>query len=94
ADPRVWRRRRWSRPGPEQLSAPGRECLAALRAAPGEVERAWGWIDGRRTVWQILERLQHGGAVELSALSQYLQLLADEGLVEARRDEGQTGDWR
>ena len=53
-----WRACRWSQPADELLSAKGRRQLAELRATPGQVERAWPWINGRRTAAEICDRLQ------------------------------------
>lgn len=80
AGPR-WRPLRWGRPGDRQLSPEGRERLSELRAAPGRVERAWPWINGRRTTGEICARLELGGAVELASVEGYLELMEREGFL-------------
>ncbi len=80
-DGRVFRRRVWHRPDEAGLSPAGRDRLAALRAESGKVDRAWHWLNGRRTVVEVWERLQAGGTVSAAVLQAYLEALEAEGLV-------------
>jgi hypothetical protein len=81
AEPR-WRPLCWGRAGDRQLTEEGRERLNELRATPGQVERAWPWINGRRTAGGICQRLQLGGAVERGTVEGYMELMAQEGFLE------------
>jgi hypothetical protein len=71
----------WHRPDAAAWSPAARDRLAALQSAPGQVDRAWHWLNGRRTVAEVWERLQVGGVVAFPVVQAYLQLLEDEGLV-------------
>jgi hypothetical protein len=77
-----WRPLCWSRPGDRQLTEEGRERLNELRAAAGKVERAWPWINGRRTAGEICQHLQLGGTVEKSTVEGYLELMEQENFLE------------
>jgi hypothetical protein len=50
--------------------------------AEGLAGRVWPWINGRRTVAQIAERLPRGGQVDLAAVVESVRALARAGLVE------------
>jgi len=78
----VFKRLRWEMVADEDLSAAGQARLPALRERCSGVERMWPWINGRRTVREIWERVQFGGTVPWEAAIDYLELLAAEGLVE------------
>ena len=77
----VWRRRQWTAPAAGALSEAGQERLAALEAEGGGPARAWAWINGRRSVSEVWERLQHGGAVPCETVAAYLALMAEEGVL-------------
>jgi hypothetical protein len=78
----VFRRLRWEMVADDDLSAAGQARLPALRERCSGVERMWPWINGRRTVREIWERVQFGGAAPWDVAIDYLELLAAEGLVE------------
>ncbi len=48
---------------------------------PG-IHRAWDWLNGRRTLGEVWERLQYGGKTPFGALCALIALLQEEGLVE------------
>jgi uncharacterized protein DUF4910 len=78
---RVPRRLRWDVPEDGSLSSAARSKLQVLASSGGDVTRAWEWINGRRSLERIWERLQYGGLVEREALAGYVEMLVNEGCV-------------
>jgi len=78
---RVPKRLRWDAPDDEALSDVARTILEELRAGAGLVERAWEWINGRRSLERIWERLQYGGPVARETLARYVELMVDGGYL-------------
>ncbi|MBI3947617.1 MAG: DUF4910 domain-containing protein [Armatimonadetes bacterium] len=76
----VARRLRWRVPGAALLSGNARLRLSAPGGA-ADTARVWQWIDGRRTAREVWERLQHGGAIALPTVVEYLRVMAAEGMV-------------
>jgi len=74
----VVKRRRWRRPADQAYSEAGRARLLSLRRRHPSVEEAWSWLDGRRDVGQVWERLQFGAPVTGRAVADYLDLLVAE----------------
>ena len=79
--PQVFKRLRWKKPTDDRFSEDGQARLRALRARCAGVDRVWDWINGRRTVGEIWERVQFGGAVPCEVVVAYLELLASEKLA-------------
>jgi len=77
----VFKRLRWEMVADDDFSAAGQARLQALRERCSGVERMWPWINGRRTVREIWERVQFGGAVSWDVATDYLELLAAEGFA-------------
>jgi len=77
----VFKRLRWEMVADDDLSAAGEARLPALRERCSGVERIWPWINGRRTVREIWERVQFGGTVPWDVMADYLELLAAEGFA-------------
>lgn len=77
----VFKRLRWRMPADSNFSEAGRAKLSDLRKRNGNALRAWNWINGRRTVEEIWERVQFGGAVDYETVADYLELLSAEGMV-------------
>jgi len=73
---RLW----WQHPPDSAFSDSGRERLRALRER-GNVDRIWNWINGRRTVKEIYDRVQFGGAITYDIVKKYAELLVDEGFA-------------
>ena len=80
-DGRVIKRLRWSRPYEYAFSEERREKVVELRQRNGNVERAWEWLNGRRSVGEIWERLQFGGEVDMGTVIDYLDLLVAAGFA-------------
>jgi len=82
---------------PEALLVPRRlrwRCdNEALQSMPHRelAERLWPWINGRRNVAQIAERLQRGGTVELAEIAAALRELAQAEEAFQLADTGQCG---
>ncbi len=76
---RLW----WQHPSDGAFSESGRERLKSLRER-GNVGRIWNWINGRRTVLEIYERLQFGGVIPYDVVRKYAELLVEEGFVVIR----------
>ncbi|OGV74770.1 MAG: hypothetical protein A3K19_11040 [Lentisphaerae bacterium RIFOXYB12_FULL_65_16] len=75
----VARRLRWRAPGNDALPTAVRKRLEALSQTGGkkvDLGRIWPWINGRRTVGEICDRLAFGGEIPLPAVVEYLRLLA------------------
>jgi len=81
----IARRLRWGAPPEDSLSEATRARLAEISAV-GErqldLTRIWKWIDGRRTAWDICERLRYGGEIPLNTIIEYLRLMEGDGMVE------------
>lgn len=73
---RLW----WQHPPDSAFSDSGRERLRALREH-GNVGRIWNWINGRRTVKEIYDRVQFNGAITYDIVKKYAELLVDEGFA-------------
>ncbi|HGE73167.1 TPA: DUF4910 domain-containing protein [Candidatus Poribacteria bacterium] len=73
---RLW----WQHPPDSAFSDSGRERLRALREH-GNVGRIWNWINGRRTVKEIYDRVQFNGAIPYDIVQKYAELLVDEGFA-------------
>jgi hypothetical protein len=85
ADPdadKVYRRLRWRVPALSGLSEAAQGDLQSLGADAVMLGRIWPWINSRRTVAEIWERLQHAGALPIATLTASLAILAQEGMVE------------
>lgn len=65
------------------FSESGLDCLKSLRER-GNIGRIWIWINGRRTVQEIYERLQFGGVMPYDVVKKYAELLVDEGFAVIR----------
>ncbi len=82
----VVKRLRWRVPSDNAFSEAGVAKVSALRErVNGNLARIWDWINGRRTVQEIWERVQFGGHIPYEVVAEYLELLAAEGFV-ARLD--------
>jgi len=77
----IIKRLRWQMPNDSDFSEAGREKLFALREGSGSVMRAWNWINGRRTMEEIWERVQFDDAVPYDVVADFLELLMDEGMA-------------
>jgi hypothetical protein len=76
---RLW----WQHPPDGAFSGPGLDRLKSLRER-GNIGRIWSWINGRRTVQEIYERLQFGGVIPYDVVRKYTELLVEEGFVVIR----------
>jgi aminopeptidase YwaD len=65
-------------PDLEQLSPAGQGELTTLRQQHPGIDRAWDWLNGRRSAGQVWERLQFGGALPFEAVLDYLDFLIAE----------------
>jgi hypothetical protein len=84
--PMVVKRLRWRVPSDKAFSEAGRAKVNALRErVNGNLARIWNWINGRRTVEEIWERVQFGGHIPYDVVAEYLELLAAERFM-ARLD--------
>ena len=63
------------------VSARHRAKLSALRERNGKLTRTWDWINGRRTIEEIWERVQFDNAVSYDIVADYLELLIAEGMA-------------
>jgi hypothetical protein len=82
----VVKRLRWRVPSDNAFSEAGVAKVSILRErVNGNLARIWDWINGRRTVEEIWERVQFGGHIPYDVVAEYLELLAAEGFV-ARLD--------
>ena len=77
---RVLKRLWWQHPQDSAFSESGRQKLQALRER-GNVGHIWNWINGRRTVNEIYERVQFSEAIPYDLVKKYVELLADEGFI-------------
>jgi len=77
----IIKRLRWQMPNDSDFSEAGREKLFALRERNGNVMRTWNWINGRRTMEEIWERVQFDNAVPYDVVADFLELLMDEGMA-------------
>jgi hypothetical protein len=73
---RLW----WQHPHDGAFSESGRQKLQALRER-GNVGHIWNWINGRRTVREIYERVQFGGTMPYDLVKKYTELLTGEGFI-------------
>jgi hypothetical protein len=78
---RIPRRCRWS---PPALVGEQKEQLERLSAGGVNLARIWPWINGRRNLGEIAERLVHDGPIPVACLQAYLDLLGQAGAVEFR----------
>jgi hypothetical protein len=77
---RVLKRLWWQHPQDSAFSESGRQKLQALHER-GNVGHIWNWINGRRTVNEIYERVQFSGTIPYDLVKKYVELLADEGFI-------------
>ena len=77
----VMRRLRWRAPAEDAYSEDGQAKLRALLEREGEVGRVWSWLNGRRTIQQVWERVQYDGSIPYDAVADYLDLLVAEGFA-------------
>lgn len=77
----VVKRLRWRTPSDHDFSEDGRAKLSALRERNGKLTRTWDWINGRRTIEEIWERVQFDNAVSYDMVADYLELLIAEGMA-------------
>jgi hypothetical protein len=77
----VTRRLRWHAPDPGSLPAAAAEMLEGV---PEDAWRVWEWINGRRTVGEIAERLHYGGEVSVDVILQFLKAMEAAGAVKFR----------
>ena len=83
----VLKRLRWRVPSDNAFSEAGQAKVSTLRErVNGNLARIWDWINGRRTVEEIWERVQFGGHIPYEVVAEYLETLAAEGSV-ARLDQ-------
>jgi hypothetical protein len=78
---RIPRRCRWS---PPALVGEQKGQLERLSAGGVNLARIWPWINGRRNLGEIAERLVHDGPIPVACLQAYLDLLGQAGAVEFR----------
>lgn len=76
----VIKRLRWRPPADNAFSEAGRAKLIALRGR-ANVGRIWNWLNGRRTVEEVWERVQFGGAMSYDIVADHLELLVAEGFA-------------
>jgi hypothetical protein len=76
----VVKRLRWRIPPDRAFSESGQAGLRSLRerANPNNI---WNWINGKRTIKEIWERVQYGGAIGYKIVADYLDLLMAEGFA-------------
>jgi hypothetical protein len=84
----VWTRLRWEAPPDTAFSEAGRAALLALRARHGAVDRVWAWLNGRRNAQAAWERARWEDDLPWEVVAEYLELLAQEGLVQAKGNAG------
>jgi len=77
---KVVRRKRWYSPPDSLFSEQGQSKLRSLKDR-GNVGKVWSWINGRRSVGEIWERIQFGGSVTYDAVADYIDLLVSEGFA-------------
>jgi hypothetical protein len=77
----VMKRLRWRRPSDNAFSEAGQVKLRALSERNSGIWRIWNWINGRRTVRELWERVQFGGVVPYDIAAEYLELLVAEGFA-------------
>ena len=78
----VPRRLRWGVPSRTVLGSPVADALDSMQAERGaDARRIWPWINGRRSVGEIAERLAYGGRAAPDAVLACLELLEEAGMV-------------
>jgi len=77
----VIKRLRWRAPADDAFSEAGQGKLRALRERNSNVGRVWNWLNGRRTIEEVWERIQFGGAIPYDVIADYLELLVAEGFA-------------
>ncbi|MCX6992992.1 MAG: DUF4910 domain-containing protein [Kiritimatiellaeota bacterium] len=76
---RVAKRLRWERLADNVLSKSGKTRIQSLREKNERVDQVWDWLNGRRCVQEVWERVQFGGAVPFAVVVDYVDLLLSEG---------------
>jgi len=71
----------WHVPPDERFSITGKEKLERLRQQYKGIDEAWKWLNGRRSVVEVWERLQFSEAFPADGLVAYLDLLVAEGMI-------------
>lgn len=79
---RVPRRLRWRLPSATDLPAEISQNLAAIQETCLDPARVWLWINGRRSLGEIAERLQLGRASTLEAVCECVAAWQRAGLIE------------
>ena len=78
----VIKRLRWRVPADNAFSETGQTKLRAIRERNSNIGRIWNWLNGQRTIEEVWERIQFGGAVPYDVVADYLELLVEEGFAE------------
>ena len=77
----VIKRLRWRLPSDNDFSEEGLAKLRPLRERNGNVGRVWNWLNGRRTIEEVWQRVQFGGEIPYDVVADYLELLVEEGFA-------------
>ncbi|MBT4822601.1 MAG: hypothetical protein HON70_43240, partial [Lentisphaerae bacterium] len=76
------RRLYWRLPGRDVLGDETDDAVNKLRTSQGaDARRVWPWINGRRTVREIQQRLEFGGSVDVEPLLECLRLLEQADVI-------------
>ncbi len=78
---RVLKPLRWKLPGHKKISPGARAGLARLREQAPDIEKAWDWLNGRRSLQEVWDRLQFPNPVPASTLIAFCDLLCQENLA-------------
>lgn len=78
---RILKPLRWKLPAHKKISPKARAGLAALREQAPDIEKAWDWLNGRRSLIEVWERLQYPAPVPASTLIAFCDLLCQEKLA-------------
>ncbi|MGQ9608374.1 MAG: DUF4910 domain-containing protein [bacterium] len=74
---KIVKRLRWRLPAESEFSEGGRQKLQVLKEN-GNIDRIWNWINSRRTIEEIWERVQFGGKISCNVVAEYIELLVSE----------------
>lgn len=74
---KIVKRLRWRLPSESEFSEGGRQKLQVLKEN-GNINRIWDWINGRRTVEEIWERIQFSGEIPCKSVAEYIEVLVSE----------------
>jgi len=77
---KVFKRLWWQHPPDSAFTESGRQNLQALRER-GNIGQIWNWINSRRTIKEIYERIQFGGNMPYDLVKKYVELLVNEGSI-------------